>query len=74
VHRLELVNRHDFFHWVAHRMLPAVANGDFHLPEHLWTWKTVVHCRPEEAAIVEHLRSPRAVELTRVDEPQRKAA
>src|SRR6185295_4914034 len=38
VDRWELVNRHDVFPWVAERRLPAVANGDFHRPEHLATW------------------------------------
>lgn len=69
VHRLELVNRHDFFHWVARRLLPAVATGDFHVPEHLWTWKTVVACEQEERAVLDHLRSGQAVELTRIDPP-----
>jgi hypothetical protein len=76
VHRLELVNRHDFFHWVARNLLPAVANGDFHRPEHLWTWKTVVCCGQEAEAVLELLRSPAPVELTRVDAPipRRRAA
>lgn len=76
VHRLELVNRHDFFHWVARSLLPAVATGDFHLPRHLWTWKTVVCCVLEPAAVIELLRAPLPVELTRVDAPmpRRRAA
>jgi predicted metal-dependent phosphoesterase TrpH len=67
VHRLELVNRHDFFHWVARHLLPAVANGDFHRPEHLWTWKTVVSAPRDPRAVLELLRSERPVELTRLD-------
>ena len=74
VHRLELVNRHDFFHWVARNLLPAVATGDFHRPEHLWTWKTVVCCRQEPQAVLELLRSRACVELTRLDAPRRRAA
>jgi predicted metal-dependent phosphoesterase TrpH len=67
VDRFELVNRHETFEWVAARRLPVVANGDFHLPEHLQTWKTVLHCEQNEDAIVEALRSGRRVDLTRID-------
>jgi 3',5'-nucleoside bisphosphate phosphatase len=67
VHRLELINRHDFFRWVARELLPALATGDFHRPHHLWTWKTVVCCEPESEAVLERLRSPQPVELTRFD-------
>jgi PHP domain len=69
VHRLELVNRHDFFHWVARNLLPAVATGDFHRPEHLWTWKTVVSCERKPEVVLEVLRSSASVELRRVDAP-----
>ncbi len=69
VHRLELVNRHDFFNWVARSLLPAVATGDFHVPAHLWTWKTVICCGLEPEAVIDVLRSPRPIELTRVDAP-----
>jgi hypothetical protein len=74
VHRFELVNRHDFFHWVARGLLPAVATGDFHEPAHLWTWKTVVCTERRPEAVLELLRSPLPVELTRVDAPGRRAA
>jgi predicted metal-dependent phosphoesterase TrpH len=74
VHRLELVNRHDFFHWVARGLLPAVATGDFHHVEHLWTWKTVVCAERRVEPLLEQLRSPRPVELTRVDARRPRAA
>jgi len=69
VHRLELVNRHDFFDWVARALLPAVATGDFHRAEHLCTWKTVVCAEGRRDAVLDQLRSPRVVELTRIDAP-----
>jgi hypothetical protein len=69
VDRWELFNRHDLFGWVAERGLPAVANGDFHRPEHLYGWKTLLPCAKDEAAVVEYLRSPRPAFLTRIDEP-----
>jgi hypothetical protein len=63
VDRFELFNRHDLFAWVARERLPVVATGDFHRPPHLATWKTLLPCRREEAAVVEYLRSSRPVYL-----------
>jgi hypothetical protein len=59
VDRYELFNRHQTFGWVAEAGLPGVATGDFHRPEHLQTWKTLLPCRKSETAVVEHLRSDR---------------
>jgi predicted metal-dependent phosphoesterase TrpH len=67
LHRFELCNRHDFFSWVAEEGLPVVANGDFHRPEHLATWKTLLPCAQEEEAVVGYLRSRGEVTLTRLD-------
>jgi predicted metal-dependent phosphoesterase TrpH len=57
VDRFELVNRTDVFGWVAKAGLPAVASGDFHVYEHLPTWKTLLPCEKREEAVVAHLRS-----------------
>ncbi len=57
VDRWELINRRDVFGWVARAGLPAVASGDAHLPEHLATWKTMIACPKDPAAVVAHLRS-----------------
>ena len=67
VDRWELFNRYDLFASVARRGLPAVANGDFHRPEHLHGWKTLLPCRKDESAVVDYLRSPRPAFLTRID-------
>jgi predicted metal-dependent phosphoesterase TrpH len=64
VHRFELGNRHDFFDWVARAQLPAVANGDFHHPEHLATWKTLLPAERTEDAVLAYLRSRDPVALT----------
>jgi predicted metal-dependent phosphoesterase TrpH len=76
VDRWELFNRYDLFGWVALRGLPAVANGDFHRPEHLYGWKTLLPCAKTEGSVVEYLRSLRPAFLTRIDaaEPLRRAA
>jgi processive 1,2-diacylglycerol beta-glucosyltransferase len=63
VDRFEVCNRHDFFAWVARERLPVVATGDFHRPEHLATWKTVLLVEKREEAVVDYLRSSRPVFL-----------
>ncbi len=77
VDRFELFNRDTLFSWVASAGLPAVACGDFHVPAHLATWKTLLPCPKDEAAVVEYLRSPRPAFLARLEsdrETLRKAA
>jgi hypothetical protein len=65
VDRFELFNRHELFGWVAAAGLPVVATGDFHHPEHLGTWKTLIPCRKDERSVIEYLASDSPVHLTR---------
>ncbi len=67
-HRFELFNRETLFGWVARSGLPVVASGDFHRPEHLEGWKTMIPCAKDEASILTHLRSRRPVYLTHLRE------
>ena len=69
IDRWELFNRYDLFGWVAECGLPAVATGDFHRPEHLYGWKTLLPCRKDDSSVVEYLRSDRPTFLTRIDPP-----
>ena len=69
IDRWELFNRDELFGWVAERGLPTVASGDFHRPEHLYGWKTLLPCAKDEAAVVAYLRSVRPAFLTRIDAP-----
>ena len=64
--RFELFNRTTLFSWVAEAGLPVVATGDFHVPAHLATWKTLLPCPKDEEAVVEYLRSPRPAYLVRL--------
>jgi hypothetical protein len=64
-HRFELINRTQIFDWVAEAGLPAVANGDFHHPGHLATWKTVLPVEPDADAVVAYLRSQAPAMITR---------
>ena len=70
VDRWELFNRRELFAWVADHELLAVASGDFHRPEHLFGWKTLLPCAKREDAVVEYLRSGRPAFLTRIDDVQ----
>jgi hypothetical protein len=47
--------------------VPAVATGDFHHPEHLATWKTLLPCAKNERYVVDSLRSAQPVHLTQVE-------
>jgi len=67
VDRFELFNRTTLFPWVADRGLPVVACGDFHEPEHLGGWKTLLPCWKHERAVVEYLRSSRPAYLVRLE-------
>ena len=69
IDRWELFNRDELFGWVAERGLPTVASGDFHRPEHLYGWKTLLPCAKEEAAVAAYLRSVRPAFLARFDPP-----
>jgi 3',5'-nucleoside bisphosphate phosphatase len=73
-HRFELFNRTQLFGWVADAGLPAVAAGDFHVPEHLTGWKTLLPSLHDEGAVVDYLRSPRPVYIVRIDDELSRAA
>lgn len=67
VDRFELFNRHERFGWVADRRFPAVATGDFHVPDHLFTWKTLLDCKSHEASILGELRCGSPCRLLKID-------
>jgi hypothetical protein len=63
VDRFEIVNRQELFSWVGVAGLLGVASGDFHIPEHLATWKTLLPCAKSEGSVVDYLRSHRPAYL-----------
>jgi hypothetical protein len=65
--RYELFNRRDLYAWVAEHGLPGIATGDFHRPEHVLGWKTLVPCVKREDAVVAYLRSAAPVYLALLD-------
>ena len=68
VDRFELFNRHTFFSWVAAAGHPVVACGDFHRPEHLAGWKTLLPCAKDEPSVIGYLRSARPAYLVRLED------
>jgi predicted metal-dependent phosphoesterase TrpH len=64
--RFELFNRDTVFPWIAEAGLPAVATGDFHIPAHFATWKTMLPCAKDEQVVVDYLRSDRPAYVVRV--------
>ena len=52
---------------MAEAGLPGIATGDFHCPEHLAGWKTLLPCLAEEDAVLGYLRSPLPVFLARLE-------
>ena len=77
VDRFELFNRDTLFSWVAAAGLSGIASGDFHRPEHLRTWKTLLPCAKDERSVVAYLQSRRPaylVSLSADDERRAEAA
>ncbi len=57
IHRYELFNRNEVFTWVADARLPSIASGDVHRTAHLASWKTLLPCEKDPAAVIGYLRS-----------------
>ncbi len=69
VDRWELACRWDLFPPVARARLRYVANSDFHKPEHLWAWKTLLACDRTPEAVFAALRSNAELGATRLPAP-----
>ena len=69
VDRFELFNRDTLFGWVAAAGLLGIATGDFHRPEHLASWKTLLPCAKDELSVIHYLRSSRPAYLVRLEDP-----
>src|SRR5262245_51510843 len=60
----EAANRDDLFSVTSLKHYPYVANSDFHKPKHLYSWKTLLRCEKNWAAIRQALRTNVDVALT----------
>jgi hypothetical protein len=52
----EAANRDDLFSVTSLKHYPYVANSDFHKPKHRYSWKTLLRCAKDWAAIKDTLR------------------
>jgi hypothetical protein len=65
----EVATRWDLFPPVARARLPYVGNSDFHRPEHVYAWKTLVPARANELAVLRTLKHGRGLAVTRLEPP-----
>lgn len=70
----EVACRWDLFPPVARARLPYIGNSDFHRPEHLYAWKTILQCRKNGNAIFRALKDGVALGVTRLAQPQPRLA
>jgi processive 1,2-diacylglycerol beta-glucosyltransferase len=60
----EIANRNNLFAPVSLKRLAFLANSDFHKPKHIYSWKTVLHCEKDPAAIKQCIRLNQGVSIT----------
>ena len=61
--------RWDLFPAVSRERLPHIANSDFHRPEHLFAWKTLLKSERTAAGVLAALRAGTEIGVLRLDEP-----
>ena len=66
VDRWEVGCRWDLFPVVAHERLPHIANSDFHRPEHLFAWKTLLKAEKTPESVLDALRRDHTVQIWRL--------
>jgi predicted metal-dependent phosphoesterase TrpH len=62
----EIACRWDLFPPVARAKFPYIGNSDFHRPEHLYAWKTLIPADKDERAIFRALRDGSGLAVTRL--------
>ena len=60
----EIANRNHLSPSVSLKRLPFLGNSDFHKPKHIYSWKTLLHCEKDPAAIKQCIRLNQRVALT----------
>jgi predicted metal-dependent phosphoesterase TrpH len=69
----EVANRWELYPVVTREILPHCANSDFHRPEHLYAWKTLVRAERTPGAVLDALRGGTGIGLMRLA-PEKAAA
>jgi hypothetical protein len=65
----EVACRWDLFTQVSRARLRYIGNSDFHKPEHLYAWKTLLPCEKNERSILDTLKNGHGLALTRLTAP-----
>lgn len=60
----EIANRDDVFNVISLKKYPYIANSDFHKAHHLYSWKTLLNCEKDVAAVKSCIRHNRGVAIT----------
>lgn len=60
----EVANRDDVFSVVGLKKYPYIANSDFHKARHIYSWKTLLNCEKEPAAVKNCIKNNRGVAIT----------
>ncbi len=63
----EIACRWDLFPQVGRARLPYVGNSDFHRPDHLWAWKTLIPAAKCATEVVAALRQGTGLAVTRLE-------
>jgi hypothetical protein len=58
--------RWDLFPVVSREMLPHIANSDFHRPEHLYAWKTLLRARKTASSVLDSLKRATGIGVMRL--------
>jgi hypothetical protein len=58
--------RWDLFPVVSREMLPHIANSDFHRPEHLYAWKTLLRAERNAQSVLAALRRASGIGMLRL--------
>lgn len=66
----EVACRWDLFPQVSRARFPYIGNSDFHKPEHLWAWKTLLPCEKKEDAVMNTLQRGEGLAITRLAAPR----
>ncbi len=70
----EVACRWDLFPGVSREKLPHLANSDFHRPEHLYAWKTLLAAEKTVASVLDSLRRGTGIGMLRLDRRQEATA
>ncbi|HTG00821.1 MAG TPA: PHP domain-containing protein [Nitrospirota bacterium] len=60
----EIANRDDVFNVISLKKYPYIANSDFHKAWHLYSWKTLLNCEKNIAAVKNCIRHNKGVAIT----------